>query len=131
MFEDLINNYWDKFRNLVVKVKEPEIPEYEKGILQIYEERAERFNCGGKYNYTAKSLFTEVCEDISLRILEEDYVLKYIVMREETYQLYHYYENNCPPNLCPSFDICDKTKKYPIACVSSREWRWWVEEMGY
>lgn len=103
----------------------------EKSVLQIYEERARRFNHGSKYDYTAKSLFIDVCEDITLRILEKDYVLMHIVMREETYQLYHYYEDNCHSDLCPSFEIYKKGNIYPTARISANEWRWWVEEMGY
>ena len=131
MFEDLIQDYWEKFQNLIVRINEPGVSPIEKSVLQIYEERARRFNHGSEYNYTAKSLFVDVCEDITLRILEEDYVLKHIVMREEAYQLYHYYEDNCPSNLCPSFDIYKKGNKIPTVCIPAYEWRWWVEEMGY
>ncbi len=131
MFDNLIDEYWDKFQTLIVRIKEPENGVYEKSILQIYEERADRFNYRTDYNYSAKSLFAEVCKDIMIKILDEQYVLKHIVMREETYQLYHYYEDNYPPQLCPSFEIFKKGAMYPIASITSYEWRWWVDEMGY
>lgn len=129
MFEDTVKNivedYWDKFQKYVVKIKEPRA-QYSKTVLQIYEERAERFNDGSDNRYTAKSLFFDVCDDITLMIIDETYVLKHIVMREETYQLYDYYDANYASQFCPSFSIYDNEKC--VASISSNDWRWWVEE---
>lgn len=133
MFKTLINTYWKKFQKYVVRISIPGEKVQEKTFLEIYQERAERYNDGPISTYTPQELFESICDDIMLKIGDERYVLQHSLMREETYQLYRYYEMNLPIDQCPSFDIIDKEKgeNYIVASIAPNMWRWWVEEMNY
>ena len=133
MFEPLINSYWKKFQKYVVRISIPGEEVQEKTFLEIYQERADRYNDGSDSTYTPQELFESVCDDLTLKIGDERYVLQHCLMREETYQLYRFYEMNSPIHQCPSFDIIDKEKgdNYIVASIAPNMWRWWVEEMNY
>ena len=134
-FDSIAPQYWTEFKSVVVKISEPGRTPYEKTLEQMYQERADRNNeSKRKYGYgtpdeSARSCFMEAIENAAIKILDAKYILKYAIIREQSYVLYNYYEANYPAYNCPSFDAYQNGEC--IASIGKGEWRWWVEEMNY
>lgn len=99
----------------------------------MYSQLAKRFNEDNSYlnlpmNDTPESIFRKFIDDILLKIIDEDYVVGYMIMRVQTFNLYRFYENPKIGN--PSFECYDKNNKL-IMTIPRNMWRWWVEEMNY
>lgn len=133
MYEYLINHYWKKFQDYKVKVLLPNGDSYTINFFDMYSQLADRFNLDNSYlnlpmNDTPESIFRKFIDDILLRIIDENYVVGYMIMRVQTFNLYRFYESPKLGN--PSFECYDKNNKL-IKMIPCNMWRWWVEEMNY
>lgn len=133
MYEYLINHYWKQFQDYTVRVLLPNDDSYIINFFDMYSQLAKRFNEDNSYlnlpmNDTPESIFRKFIDDILLKIIDEDYVVGYMIMRVQTFNLYRFYENPKIGN--PSFECYDKNNKL-IMTIPRNMWRWWVEEMNY
>lgn len=133
MWSYLIDEYWEKFSTYTIKSILPNGTVHVVGFYDMYADLANEFNKDKAYlkmsqDETPKGVFDSYIENITLKILDESYVLRYMIMRYMTYKLYRYYEN--PRMGAPEFVCYDKNRK-SVVTIPSGMWRWWVDEMNY
>lgn len=133
MWTGLIDEYWNKFQDYQIKISLPNGTNYVVKFYDMYLQLSEKFNDDNAYlnlprDETPKGIFCRFIDNILIKIIDERYVLQYMIMRVVTYNLYNYYENHIYGN--PAVDCYDKNNKI-ILSIPRNMWRWWVEEMNY
>lgn len=134
MLNHLPLQYWNQFKDFIIAVGTFDSDKEVATLEDFYQKLANLNNESNKKYHinlpddTAKSLFMKFIERPSIRILDESYILKYMVMRIVTYFYYEYYENPRPVD--PMVIVFDSEANVKHK-ISSDMWRWWVEEMDY
>lgn len=133
MISHLPNQYWTTFKDYIIAIivcdNEKEVCTLEELYSKLAKKNNESYHKFGiEAKENAKSLFMDFIQRPMIRILDESYILKYMVMRIVSYFYYDYYEN--PRRINPAVVIFDEDANV-IEQISPEKWRWWVDEMGY